>query len=67
MMPLMFAEPTTTSAGPGHIPTKPQPIPKIELPTTSFLSILSFVDFFLSKNAGFDKSWISIYCTTPII
>ena len=46
MMPLMFAEPTTTIAGPGHIPTKPQPIPKIELPTTSFLSILSFVDFF---------------------
>ena len=49
MTPLMFAEPRTTIAGPGHTPTKPQPIPKIELPTTSFLSILSFVDFFLSQ------------------
>ena len=46
MMPLMFAEPKTTIAGPGHIPTKPQPIPKIELPTTSFLSILVLLTFF---------------------
>ena len=42
----MFAELRTTIAGPGHIPTKPQPIPKIELPTTSFLSIFCFIDLF---------------------